>query len=178
MIINLKKSGFIPLEAKKPLTGFTLIETLLYSAIVVVIIGSMIGMSYALIRTSNRLEYQTEVNENAQFLTNKIAWVLKGATNINSPAVNTNGATLSVNTSSLSFNPFVFDLSGGAVRLKVGTAVAVPITNGHVTVSSLSFSNFSFADNSKNTIRVRALLESVDPEKSASGSIDLFITVQ
>ena len=158
--------------------GFTLIETLIYSAIVAVILGIAVGVSFSLIRANDALDVQTEVVENAKFLNQKVGWALKGASQINSPAVGSSGSTLSINTPSAAFNPFVFDLADGVARLKVGSQTPVPLTSDYVLVASMVFDNFNYSTSSKNTIRLRADIISADPSRPATAQIDAFITVR
>ena len=156
--------------------GFTLIEMLLYASIFMIVTGGMTLFAVAMLRSAERADYQVEVSDNSRFIIQKIQRIVQGATTINSPAVGVTASTLSVNTASVSANPFVIDLSGGVLRLKMATGTPIPLTNSFVTVSSLSFSNYSYGSSTKNTIRFRAKINSVDPMRPASSSIDIFIS--
>ncbi len=158
--------------------GFTLIEILLYSAIFMIVIGAMMLFAYSMLSSAGRSDATLEVSDNTRFLIQKFQRTIQGATTVNSPAVGVTSTTLSVNTASASSNPNVFDLSDGAVRLKMAPSSPLPLTNSLVTVSSLSFTNFKFSTDTKNTIRVRAKIQSVEPYNPVSSSIDIFISVQ
>ncbi len=158
--------------------GFTLIETLLYMIIVVFIVTSVVGLGISLTQTARQVEIENELNANARFVVQKLDWLLHGATGINSPAIGVHGNSLSLNTASTSLNPFVIDLSGNAIRLKVGSAAPVNITNSDVKVTSLSFDVYSFSSNTKNTIRARGSFLTVDPTIKASLSFDVFVTTR
>ncbi len=159
-------------------TGFTLIEMLIYAAIFMIIAGSMTLFAVAMLRSGEQADYQVEVSDNTRFLIQKMERIIQGATAINSPAVGGTSSTLSVNTASTSANPFVVDRANGVVRLTMASGASVPLTNSFVTVSSLSFRTYSYGSSTKNTIRFRAKVDSVDPVHPASSSIDIFISVQ
>src|SRR3989344_4238389 len=158
--------------------GFTLIEILLYAAIFVIVVGGMVTYAFAMLSSSQRADTQLEVADNARFMVQKLQRVLQGASSINTPIVGSSGASLSINTATASWNPFVIDVVSGSLRFKKGSAPAVPITNSMVNVSSISFKNYSFSTNTRNTIRLQAQVSSVDPYRPASSSIDIFISIQ
>lgn len=157
--------------------GFTLIETLIYLFILSTILGALLLSVYSIFETSDSVQSTVELVENAKFYEQKTRWALTGATQINSPASSSTAASLSLNRADTA-NPVVFDLSGGVARIKIGAANPVPLTNGFVTVSSLSFSNYSISTNTKNTVRVRANLRHNNLLHPASTSLDFFISIQ
>ena len=158
--------------------GFTLIEMLLYAAIFTIVAGGMTVFAVAMLQSAEQTDYRVEVSDNTRFLVQKMQRVIQGATVINSPAVGGTSSSLSVNTASTSANPFVVYASGGILLLKMASATPVPLTNSFVTVSSLSFRNYDYGTTTKNTIRFRAKVESINPIHPASSSIDIFISRQ
>lgn len=158
--------------------GFTLIEMLLYAAIFMIVAGGMTLFAVAMLRSGEKADYQVEVSDNTRFLIQKMERIIQGATAINSPAVGGTSSTLSVNTASTSANPMVVDLANGVIRLKMASGTPEPLTNGFVNISSLSFRTYNYGTSTKNTIRFRAKVDSVDPVNPASSSIDIFISVQ
>ncbi len=125
-------------------SGFTLIETLMYSAIVTGFLTFALTISYQLIDSSDRSTDLVELNENQQFVTEKIGWALSNVSAINTPASGVTSATLSVNRLSYSGNPIVISLSGGIVYISTSSLPAVPLTNSRVTISGLIFKNLNF----------------------------------
>ena len=158
--------------------GFTLIETLMYAVIFVIVVGGMVSYAFAMLTSSHRTNTQIEVTDNARFLTQKLQRAIQGASSINSPLVGNSASSLSITTASSSMNPLVIDLNNGVVRFKKASNSPIAITNSFVTVSSLSFTNYSYSTATKNTIRVKAKITSVEPNRPASSSIDIFISVQ
>ena len=156
---------------KKP-NGFTLIEVLIYSAIVAGFITFAVLAAYQIIDFSGRLENQRELSENERFLAQKLSWVLSGVDTINAPVAGASGATLSVNKLNFSQNPLVIDLANGVVRLTGGSGPAVPLTNSFASSSNLIFRRLDFSG--QEAIRVTVNLEN----KTASSSLDYTIIVK
>ncbi len=165
-------------QRSKASRGFTLIEIIIYSGIVVIISTGFILYVYSTLDYSNRVRSHLEVTDNSRLIIQKISGILRGAVVINSPAVGFSGASLSADTHDIPNNPFIFDLSSGVLRLKRGGASPVPISNSLVTVSSLSFANYSYSNGTKNTIRIKALITSATDLPPASQQIDFFVTIQ
>jgi type II secretory pathway component PulJ len=158
--------------------GFTLIETLIYSVILVIVLGGIFVTFYSIMTTSESLKYQIELVENTKFLEQKFRWALTGAEGVTMPAVGSASShTLAINRPGVA-NPLVFDLDNGIVRVASGSNTPVPLTNGFVTVSTISFETFSFSSNTQNTVRIKAELENLYEIAPATTSLDLFITIQ
>lgn len=158
--------------------GFTLIETLLYVAIFAIFVGGMIVFAFAMLTAAQRADETIEVADNARFAMQKIQRAIQVATAVNSPAVGASANSLSLSTATASWNPFIIDVADGSLRFKAGSATAVLITNSFVTVSSVSFFNYSFSTGTKNTMRVQARVASRIPASTASTSIDFFVSIQ
>ena len=158
--------------------GFTLIETLIYSAIMVIVLGGIFMTFYSIMTTSDSLRYQIELIENAKFLEQKFKWALTGAEGINIPAISSaSSPILSINKPGVA-NPLIIDLDGGIVRIASGNESPIPLTNNFVIVSTISFENFSLSSDTQNTIRIRAELENLYKIAPATTSLDLFISIQ
>ena len=157
---------------------------ILYVAIFGIVAGGMVLFAFAMLTSAQRADQRLEVADNARFAIQKLQRVLQSTVSINSPAVGAPSAnSLSLTTATASWNPFVIDVAtsgaaSGSLRFKAGSAAAVPITNTFVKVSSVSFRTYSFSTNTKNTIRVKAKVTSIELSSPASDSIDLFISIQ
>lgn len=152
-------------------SGFTLIETLIYSAIVVMVLTLTLAASYGIIESQDRITKLREIAENEHFLTQKIVWVLQNVDALNSPPPGSVGSTLSVDRLGYAFNPLEISLQDGVVVLKSGSTTT-PLTNSYVSVSSLIFSHQILA--STTAVRVTALLEN----DIAHTSVDTTILVK
>lgn len=124
--------------------GFTLIETMIYVALFVIIIGGGFVGAYQVISSSDYANRQSVIDEEGNFVIRKIEWALSGTQTINSPALGVTGSTLSINKYNFApNNPVVFDLNMGVVRLKKGSGSPISLTTSNVVVSNLSFTQIA-----------------------------------
>lgn len=138
-------------------SGFTLIETLIYSALVTMITAFSILAVYQLIDTSIRGKNLEQLNENQRFLEQKIYWTLQSVSAINSPAIGATSTSLSVNKIGFADNPVVIDVVSDTARIKRGAEAASLITNdSYVALQDLAFHQFSFSG--KPAIRITGAL--------------------
>lgn len=124
-------------------SGFSLLELLLYVATSsIILLATSIFLSTLL---ESRIKNQTiaEVEQQGVQVMQIITQTIRNADTINSPSIGASSASLSLNTVLATTTPTVFDLSGGVVRVKEGTGAVVALTNQRVSVTNLSFSNFS-----------------------------------
>ncbi len=119
--------------------GFTLIETIIYAAIVTMIMLFSIFTLYQVIHSSEKIRTQAEIHEELNFILGKLNYAITGADYINSPAQGTTGTTLSITKTNFGSNPLVFDLLNSDVRLKEGSSAALPLDNTNVIVDSITF---------------------------------------
>lgn len=151
--------------------GFTLIEILIYSAIVTIIFSFSLLAVYQIIDSDERVFSREELTANQKFLLQKISWALQNVDTVNSPAAGAGGPGLSVNKLNYPYNPLVISLDNGAVKLTSG-ATATPLTNDYVNVSGLNFEHLNFSG--KSAIRATVALEN----KFGTTTIDATITVK
>lgn len=146
----------------KSKSGFTLVELLLYVSIASIML--LITSLFLATLLQSRIKNQTiaEVEQQGLQVMQLMTQTVRNADTINSPGSGASAATLSVNTISAGNNPTVFDFASGVIRIKEGAAAVVPLTNSHLTASSLSFSNLSRAS-TPGTIRIQFILTSVNP---------------
>lgn len=139
-MLRIKKTTRIK---KQPLnTGYTLIELLLYVAILGILTTAMGTFFVTIVELRVKNQSIAEVDQQAAFAMEYITQTIRNSTSVTSPTKGSGTATsttLVVPTGSLS--PTVFDLSGGILRVKEGTGSPIALTNGKVQVSSLSFNN-------------------------------------
>lgn len=121
--------------------GYTLIELLLYIAMIGVLLGAVVaffGMT-----TDARVKNQsiTEVNEQGTYVMDYIAQTVRNASAITSPAIGASGSSLTLTVPMASLSPTVFSLTSGVLQVKEGTATAVPLTSSKVQVSAFTITN-------------------------------------
>jgi hypothetical protein len=112
-------------------SGFTLIETIIYIGIFVLIISGAVISAYSIIGSSARNQAKAMVQEEGTFLIGKIDWALSG---IKNPSISGNGKKLTV-TKSVSGLEIILEIDNGKMTIKKGTADRVDLSNSNIVVS-------------------------------------------
>lgn len=129
-------------EEKLSKAGFTLIEALIYLALLLLIIGGMLVSVYQIIQASNGSNSKLVINDEANFILRKLNWALTGTSAIVSPGAGFAGTTLVVTRFS-SPTSLTFDLNSGNLRLKRGAGTFAELNSRNVVVASLSFQHLA-----------------------------------
>lgn len=155
-------------QTRRHANGFTLVELLL----ALTITGTLLFATSAFVYTavSARIQQQsiTEVDAQGNAMLDLITQTLRNATAIVSPASGS-AASLQFTTATPSLNPTTFQVTGGTMERIQRTGAAVPLTNGHVTVTSLTFTNLSRPGTS-GAMQIRFTLSHVSPRNTAEYS--------
>ena len=123
--------------------GFTLIETLLYTAMVSMVVGALLLIVYNIVISREWLDRSLSLTENKKFLIQKIVWVLQNVSAVNAPAPDETSGILSVNKIGGSTNPIVVDASSGIVRITSGGENPFNLTTSDITASNILFEHAS-----------------------------------
>ncbi len=134
--------------------GFTLVELLLYAAMLSIIIFSVGIFLNLTLQSRTKNQVIAEVEQQGILAMQRMMQVVRNSNLINSPATGASGSTLSVNMPQAALSPTVFALSGGAVTITEGTGATVSLTNNLVSVTGLTFTNVSRAS-TPGTVRVQ-----------------------
>ena len=121
-------------------SGFTLVEVLLYLAIagsVLVVVSLFLSL---IMQMRVRNEITAEVEQQGQFVMQRITQVLRNAQVVNSPAVGNSSTQLSVDSDG---QTVVFDGGGTTLTESQNGAPAQDLTAANLKLSNLSFSNIS-----------------------------------
>jgi len=161
--------GFTPLENlsykstgirnRKFLTGFTLIEILLYMGILVTVLVIMIGFLWNIIFGSLKETSYQEVQQNGRFALAKITQEAKKATGINSPLPGSSSNNLSLLMAAGVTT--TFDVVDGKLRITQNGSSSY-LTSDQVIVSNLQFTNLSYFD-TPGTIRIEMTIDHINP---------------
>lgn len=159
--------------------GFTLLEFILYFALIAIVVSSITIFALDVIRTRAKTAVVAEVEQNMRFGLQRVLRTVRQASSLNVGAstFDSDNGVLSVTMASASNSPTVFDLSGGALRMKEGTGPAVPLTTSRVNVKRLRFAKDNLGGNN-NAVTAMIELEfvSTNPDRvyayvaSASGT--------
>lgn len=132
--------------------GFTLIELLIYLVIVGMVMGALIPFAWNMIGSSAKSSVQQEVAGNLAILSERLKSEIRNCNGINTGTSNF-GVNLAANAGtqlSLSENspndPTLIDVSGGQIRIKQGTGAYTFLNPTDISVTNLTFVNYSSAD--------------------------------
>jgi len=117
--------------------GFTLIETIIYIALMALLMGGGVVTAFYVIDSAQKNKSDVNIQAEGNFIVRKIEWAMSGASGISV------GATLSITKPSLppAQNPLVFSLSGSNVQLTRDTSAAQNLNSSNVSIDTLSFTD-------------------------------------
>lgn len=122
--------------------GFTFIELILYIALVVLMMAALIPFAWNVIGTGAKSTTEQEVFSNARYISNRLQYEIRNATNISTISA----TQIILATSIPSTNPTVIGLSGGNLTVTQGGGSAVNLNSQNASVSALTFTNYSSGD--------------------------------
>lgn len=127
----------------KARAGFTLIEMLVYIALLSLLIGGTLLAVYNLLTDVGTLRGKVNTDEEANFVLRKIDWALIGANSaaVASPVAGSSGPLLQVTKSGFTSNPIKIDLNSASssVRLSRGGGSFLPLSTANAAITSLNF---------------------------------------
>ncbi len=141
---------------KKKNTGFTLVETIVYTALAGIVLTSFITFSLLVISLKNKNYAIEEVNVSSRAAINEISKKIKRAESVISPTNGQASSTLIIETPEGDL--ITINSLDGIINLKENNNSAIPITSNQVTVSSINFINLSNSGE-KDSIKINLNLE-------------------
>lgn len=126
----------------KQKNGFTLIELILYIALVSIFITGAILFIWDLIYSEVKSGIQQEVNQNLRFVSKRVLYEVRNSSGINSVSAN----TISLSNSDSAKNPTVIDVSSNQIRIGQGNSGSCPVSAPCALTSSDLIFNISFED--------------------------------
>lgn len=123
--------------------GFTLVETLIYIAIVGLVIGALVQFSLTISQSRNKTFITQEVQSNVQQLIQEISYAVQSAAKVNTTTsvFALHPGVLSLQMSNPLENPTIItvDQNSGALVIKKGELPTSTLTTNQVIVQSLEF---------------------------------------
>lgn len=137
--------------------GFTLIELILYTAILSIVLSAFSLFAWDTINNGAKNNTEAEVFSQARFISERIKYEIRNASGINSVSAN----SISLSNFNSSLNPTVISLTSGNVQIKQGSSSTTSLNSPDMTISSLVFTNNSSVDNKTKNISFQFTLNSI-----------------
>lgn len=141
--------------------GFTLVELLLYVALTTIMVGTISAFLFMTLQVRVKSQVISEVEQQGQQAVQRIAQVIRNATDITTPVQGASGSSVTLTVTPSGSSPTVFDLVAGTLRITEGTGSPTALTNDRVTASALTFSNLSRSASSHD-LRIQFTLTAVN----------------
>lgn len=123
--------------------GTSLIELLIYIAIMVFMMASILSFISYSKKNSSKNEAINEVEFQGGEMVEMISQQIRNAKEINIPLAQTNNSQLAITVDSAIESPTIIDLLNGKMRIKRGAIAANELNSNKIIVSNLIFNNFS-----------------------------------
>lgn len=143
--------------------GFTLIELILYVAIISFILLSITSLIVMLFQVRVKNQTVVEVNQQGAQIVHLISQTIRSSEGITAPVAGATASSATFDVITVADDPTIFDISSGAIRITEGAGSATPLSNSRVTASGLSFQNISRI-NTPGIIKFEFTLTHVNPE--------------
>lgn len=157
--------------------GLTLIEIIIYVAILGLISTAFMTMSINMLSLKTKSISQQEIGSNLRFISQKINYEIRNAKSISA----TTASSIILTLSDSARNPTIFDLNNGNIRMGFGSVGNCPTTNpcilnsNDVNISAFSITNLSAGDSSTQNVRYKItgnyINNSNRAEFNANGSV-------
>lgn len=155
--------------------GFTLVETLIYIAIIGTAVTSFVVFAISIGEPRNKTYATQEVQANMRTAVDLISQRVRAATGVNTGAstFGSDPGVLSLAMADSTKNPTLIDLTAddGILRITEGVSSAVPITSTEVQVTNLVFTNLT-PSGERESIRIEMTME----YNNSSGDVEFDYT--
>jgi type II secretory pathway pseudopilin PulG len=149
----------LPRRIIKKQKGFTLIEVLIYSALLALFIGAVLAFISSILGTTDTLLEKNEVMANRELVERKLNWIFSGASSVLEPVVASSSLRLKLNGSSTAVYPATVELSDGKLTLAIDGEAPIPITNNRVRVTQFTAEHYSSAQ-AASTVKLTFIVQS------------------
>jgi len=145
--------------------AFTLVESLVYSALLAFFIGAAFIVTTQVLENARKDRSKLEVSEEAEFIMKKIEWALIDASTTTIPMAGTSSSTLKVLKYGFAENPLEFRLQDESVELKRSTGAFTRLNNTRVKVTGLTFEHTRDDTNEQSLVDVTLTVENKPEEE-------------
>jgi type II secretory pathway pseudopilin PulG len=165
-------------------SGFTLIETLIYVAIIGGVLSTFIAFSMNVSQGRNKTYVVQEVQSNTRHAMDVMSQRIRAATSvtIGSSTFGSDPGVLQLAMADASKNPTIINLTAdnGILQIKEGASAAVSLTSTEVDVTNLVFTNLT--DGDRESVRIQMTVgydsSAVGVENIYSQSVSTAVSVR
>ena len=141
--------------------GFSLVEMLIYVAILSLIVSALVLTATSLLRTLAYMQTTSDITEAATVAIERITREIRFADAVNTGAstLGTHPGTLVMSSIDENDNPttVTISVSGGRIMFAEGSEAAAPLTHAGITISNLTFTHFTSTETE--AVRVELTVE-------------------
>lgn len=145
---------------KQPLNserGFTLIEILIYSAILAIFLAGTLAFINGILGSSDMMLQRNEVLMSQEFIERKIEWVIGNASQIQLPPIGTTSSQFQILSNDSSIT--LFSVTSGTMYLTINSGAAIPLHSTRVKVNNFSVTNMT--SSSVGQVRILISMQSI-----------------
>lgn len=136
------------LYSKANQQGFTLIELILYVAIVTIMLSALTPMALNVIKGGVQSSTQQELYSQARYVSERIKYEIRNANGINSLTA----TAISLAKTDAAVNPTVIFLTSGKITITQGVSAAVNLNSNDTTITSITFTDYTSSNNKTKNI--------------------------
>lgn len=143
--------------------GFTLVEAIIYAALISIVIGLILLVAFQVVEGSGRLNAKIFLEEEASFLLRKIEWAVAGASQINSPnSGQSSNTTFSVDKFEVppTENPIVFNIDSGDLTIERGAGAPTILNSSAITIDNATFTHIAATGTAPAGIKIELTVNS------------------
>ena len=123
--------------------GFTLLELLLYIAVLSFVLLAMMTLFNLLIEVRTKNRVQGEVYMQGQLVMYEFNRIIKDSSDISLPSNGSSTTSATLSHPTVQKNPIKITLDGSKIFIQEGSSPAIAVTNNSVTVTNLTFRNLT-----------------------------------
>ncbi|MDD4333102.1 MAG: prepilin-type N-terminal cleavage/methylation domain-containing protein [Patescibacteria group bacterium] len=148
------KNKFIKIKLISQKSGFTFIETLIYLAIVGLVVVGLVSFALSISGTQNKNYAVQEAQVNARIAIDIISQRIKASSgvNIGASVFGSDPGVLSLSMADAGKNPTIINLNqdDGTLQITEGASAPVALTSNKVKVTNLVFTNLGHVNKRRN----------------------------
>lgn len=152
--VELDVAGFPSTIRRGGCAGFTLVEVLLYVSISGVLLLAVSVLFAIMLQARVDHEAVAEVEGQGSAAMQILMQTIRNARTINSPSTSTPSSTLSLTVVTSAYNPTIFTLATGTIRMLEGSVASASLTTNRIMISTLTFQNLT-RPNTSGTVRAQ-----------------------